>query len=252
MLTAVSTTLLCLLSFCSLCQAAEKLRFEILQSSPHDNQVFTQGLVVDGDNLIESSGHYGQSFVRVYESKTGKVIRQQALPAKIFAEGITLFEHNLYLLSWRESEAFVLDPISLKTKKIFRYQGEGWGITHNGESLFTSDGSHIITEREPSDFSATRRIPVVHAKQGKIDRINELEYAKEHIWANRWKTNFIYAINPNTGEVKGELDLSELVPALYLNSQKHVLNGIAYAPALDAFWVTGKNWPIRYLIKVSL
>ncbi len=234
------------------CLAADKLRFELIESRAHDNRLFTQGLIVDGERLIESSGLYGKSLVRSYEIHSGKTIRQQNLPATFFAEGITRFKDTLYLLTWREGTLFLLDPETLSIRQTLRYKGEGWGITHNGKSLFTSDGSHYIQVRKPSDFSIENTLTVKHATLGKVNQLNELEYANGLIWANRWRSNSIYAIHPHSGEIKAELDLSELVPALYKKSHKHVLNGIAYDPDKNAFWITGKNWPIRHLIKISL
>jgi len=231
-------------------QALETLSYEVITSKDHDTRLFTQGLIVHGDTMIESSGLYNKSFVRIYHTDTGDILKQKALPADIFAEGLTLMANQLYLLTWRKGILFVLDPDTLSIAKTLHYQGQGWGITHSNKLLYTSDGSHVISARDPETFAVIKRLAVKHPQHGRLNSLNELEYARELIWANRWQTNWIYAINPNNGELVGELDLTELVPSLFQNNRQQVLNGIAYDPKQDAFWVTGKNWPVRYLIRI--
>ena len=80
-------------------------------------------------------------------------------------------------------------------------------------------------------------------------RINELEYAKGYIWANIWLSSLIIKINPITGNLAGVYDLADLVIEHASDDGRQVLNGIAYDVREDAFWVTGKLWPKRYLMK---
>jgi len=227
------------------------LAFTVIDTKAHDPQLFTQGLVFDKGNLIESSGLYNKSFVRTYNAQTNKTVRQQKLPNHLFAEGITLFNDQLLLLSWRAGVLTALNPHTLTPLKTLQYEGEGWGITHDGYMLYTSDGSHILTVRTPKSFAIDRTLAVLDPATGqKLDRLNELEFAQDMIWANRWQTNVIYRINPLSGDVTGRVNLETLVPLEHKNSRQSVLNGIAYDPKQDAFWITGKNWPQRHLIKI--
>ena len=63
------------------------------------------------------------------------------------------------------------------------------------------------------------------------------------IYANIWRTDDIIVIDPKTGAVIKKIDMSRLLS----DSDKHenidVLNGIAYNPDKDVFYVTGKYWP---------
>ena len=69
---------------------ATPLRVEVLESFPHDPQAFTQGLLLHGGKLYESTGLYGRSSLREVELATGKVLRRVDLPAAVFGEGLAL------------------------------------------------------------------------------------------------------------------------------------------------------------------
>lgn len=230
----------------------KSLSYTLLQTKPHDPASFTQGLAYKKDTLFESSGLYQKSFVRVYNAAGGQTLRQTLLPPQIFAEGLTLYRNDLYILSWQAGLLHILDSNTLSVRRTLNYSGQGWGITHDEHQFFTSDGSDRIQIRNLNTFTPEKHI-IVHYSNTKntIDRLNELEFARGTLWANRWLTNMIYAINPETGTIKGELDLTRLVPFVARNSKEKVLNGIAYNPEIEAYWVTGKFWPVRYLIRIN-
>lgn len=241
---------LMVVAFAPLAAAAPVLKYKVIETQDHDPQLFTQGLIVSGDTIIESSGLYQKSLVRVYNASTGQIIANQSLSPEIFAEGITRLDDALYLLTWRAGILFVLDANTLRTRKTKRYRGEGWGITHNGEAFFTTDGSNTITQRSLDTFKPEQTLAVVHNGQP-LDRLNELEFADGALWANRWQTPYIYRINPANGTVTGELDLTDLIAPEQSHSMQEVLNGIAYDPVRKAYWVTGKYWDTRYLIEIK-
>lgn len=70
-------------------------------------------------------------------------------------------------------------------------------------------------------------------------------------------TNWIYAVDPLTGEVKKAFDLRELediwerTPGAS-RDRNHVFNGIAYRAETDTFFVTGKNWNVVFEVKLNL
>lgn len=232
--------------------ALKKLGYTLLQTEPHAVDSFTQGLLVAGDTLVESSGLYQRSFVRIYNTHNGAIVREARIPDQLFAEGITAVDNELYLLTWQAGLLLILDPITLATRKTLTYSGQGWGITYDGKRLFTSDGSHRLGVRAPETFKIIDTLNITHPEtHEKLDRLNELEYARGKLWANRWMTNMIYSINPSDGKVMGELDLTRLVPYVVRKDRKRVLNGIAYDAKKDAFWITGKQWPVRYLIRIE-
>jgi glutamine cyclotransferase len=83
-----------------------------------------------------------------------------------------------------------------------------------------------------------------------LSRLNELEYVDGEIWANIWYDDRIARISPADGQVLGFIDLRTLYPQSARGSEA-VLNGIAYDAAAKRLFVTGKNWPQLYEIKVA-
>ena len=225
------------------------LAFSILKTHNHDPNAFTQGWVMDKTDFYESSGLYGKSFIVRY-MQDNQVKQRYTFPKALFAEGLTLFKKELFALTWQKGIVFVFEPKTLKIKRTHRYTGEGWGLTHNNKQLIMSNGTNQLYFRNARDFAKVRALTV---KGGNINwqRLNELEYAKGIIWANIWQTTLIAAINPINGNVMGTVDLNKLVKANTQKPRHQTLNGIAYDAAHDAFWITGKHWPKRYLIKIQ-
>lgn len=213
----------------------------IKKTKPHNPKSFTQGWIKEGDIFYESSGLYGRSFVTRYGNN--KTITNN-LPNQYFAEGLTLFNDALYLLTWKEEILLILDKNNLKITATLPYSGEGWGLTHNGSQLIMSNGSADLLFRNTTDFSITRQITVPLPLQ-----LNELEYVDGVIWANDWKKDDIYAINSEDGCLLARIDLSSLRKQAVTPNNSNVLNGIAYDTKEHGLWVTGKYWPTRYLIE---
>lgn len=232
---------------------APLIEWRVRASLPHDERHYTQGLALHHDQLIESTGLYGSSALYVKELRTGNVVRSVALPRSWFGEGLTVWRERIVTLTWRERVAQWFD-LDLQPLHRFEYSGEGWGITHDDHYLITSDGSAALRFRDPNTFAVERQI-VVRDGVRLINRLNELEYARGLVFANVWQTNRITAIDPKDGRVRGWLDLSALhlsfrKPAGW-NPVEHVLNGIAYDPESDLFYVTGKCWPVLFELEVG-
>lgn len=229
---------------------AEPLELEYRQVDvqPHNTDSFTQGLMQQGDILTETSGLYGKSFIAQYHADTGEVLRHMLLPKDIFAEGVTGLGDALYMLTWKAGKMFVLDPQTLVTRQTVSYQGEGWGLTHNGRSLIMSDGSDMLHFRDPETFEVERTL-TVHSSGRSWSRLNELVYAQGLIWANVWQSSYILAIDPDSGEVKGVANFAELEAENSTRPGHTVLNGIAFDEATKTYWVTGKLWPKRYRVE---
>ncbi len=226
------------------------LSYEILEEAKHDSRSFTQGWEIAGDYIYESSGGYGRSFIRKSEYPNGTVNLEKRLPATWFAEGLTVIGEQLYLLSWRQQKGLLLDTKELKPLAQFHYSGEGWGLCHMNDTLYMSNGSGTLQVFN-SRFQRQGALPLPASDSGKAwKNLNELECAKGLIWANIWQEKRVIAIDPHSGEVKYQLDLSELGSAM--RSSDAVLNGIAYDEHKDAFWFTGKLWPKRYLLRLDL
>ena len=217
-----------------------------LASHPHDPEAFTQGLVVHGAELYESTGTYGQSTLRAVNPATGQVRTRAFLPPDVFGEGTTVLGDNVYVLTWREGTCFVYGTDFLRRAK-FTYDGEGWGLTNDGTHLIMSDGTSTLRFLDPATFKVVRTVRVREGGEDVV-RLNELELIHGRIWANVWETNRIVQIAPDTGEVVGALDLSGLDGGWSKTDPEAVLNGIAFDAARDRVYVTGKRWPKMFEI----
>jgi glutamine cyclotransferase len=224
---------------------------KVINIFPHDSDAFTQGLVYNQGYLYESTGRYGKSTLRKVDIKTGKIIKIINLAQEYFGEGITILGKNIYQLTWRNKTGFVYNLEEFKKIKTFSYEGEGWGITTDGQYLFMSDGSAVISCIDPVTFAVVRKI-IVHEGQKQIGNLNELEFIKGEIWANIFQKDLIVRISPATGKVLGWIDLSLLYSLIPEHNRIDVLNGIAYDHNRNRIFVTGKLWPKIFEIKVLI
>ena len=227
-----------------------KYGYQIVSIYPHDSNAFTQGLILSNGQLLESTGQEGASSLRRVELDTGKVLKKVDVPSPYFAEGIALLNGKIYQLTWQHQVGFIYDAQTFDRVGQFSYQGEGWGLTTDGQSLILSDGTNRIRFIDPSGFRVTRTITVLDGKTP-INDLNELEYVRGEIYANVWHDNRIATIDPQSGRVTSWLDLQGLMPEGELQDPEAVLNGIAYDQANDRLIVTGKLWPRLFEIKIK-
>jgi glutaminyl-peptide cyclotransferase len=224
--------------------------FEVIESYPHDPQAYTQGLELQGRTLYESTGQHGRSSIR--KQRLGEAgARRHDLPPEYFGEGLTLVGDSVVQLTWQEGTAFVYDTATLTPHRTVRYEGEGWGLCHDGTTLFMSDGSAELTLRDPHSFELTGRRTIT-LDGSPLQQINELECVGDFIFANVYMTNWIVQIDKRSGKVVAEFDLTSLTrDSGRPPNREAVLNGIAFDPSDGTFLVTGKLWPTLYRIRLA-
>lgn len=216
----------------------------------HDPSAFTQGLVIHEGKLFESTGQK-QSWIGIVDINTGKPDKKVVLDDAYFGEGITILNNKVYQLTWQNKVGFVYDLKSFKKIGEFEYTSEGWGITHDGHHLIMSDGSEKLTYLDTTTLKPVKTLTVTD-EYGPVKKLNELEYIEGFVFANLWETNTIVKIDPGTAKVVGRLDLSALARDAKMRSpQVDVLNGIAYHPTTKLLLVTGKYWPMIYVLQVK-
>lgn len=234
------------------------MSFQIVKEYPHDVTAFTEGLEYIDGHMYESVGHYGKSDIRKTELETGKIVQQQKMDAKYFGEGMTVLNDKIYQLTYQERTGFVYDKESFKLLKTFSYNTkEGWGMTNDGTHLIYGDGETSLIFLDPATLKEVKRMTVTD-QYGSVAYVNELEYINGFIYANQWRTNLILKIDPANGEVIARADLTDLrrvagIPEPVLNDESapEVLNGIAYDKTGNRIFITGKNWPKIFEIKLD-
>ena len=223
--------------------------YKVIATFPHSTSSYTEGFFYLNGLFYEGTGMTGHSQILVYEP-TGRIVQHTDIAPQYFGEGIVDWGANLYEWTWQTHVGFVYNRATLKPIAQFTYTGEGWGMTHDATHIITSDGTATLRFRNPKDFHEVRSITVTD--QGSpVTLLNELEYIKGEIYANVWHTNRIARISPRDGHVIAWIDLSNLLsPMLQLDTEA-VLNGIAYDAQHDRLFVTGKEWPSIFEIKLT-
>lgn len=227
---------------------ASPTTYEIVASYPHDPSAFLQGLVWHDGGFYESTGLYGKSTLRRVAFPSGEVLKSVSLDKEFFGEGLALVGDHLIQLTWRSKRAFIYDRESFALIGEFPYETEGWGLAYDGSCLILSDGSDTLFFYDPHTYQQTRSLNVTLDGRPLKD-LNELEFIRGEVWANVWHTDIIVRIDPASGQVVGVLDLAGILQDTRRDNDD-VLNGIAYDPAADRIFVSGKRWPLIFEIRV--
>ena len=226
----------------------KEYKLEVVAEYPHDTKSYTQGLFFDDGQLYESTGQHGVSTFRKVDLETGEALKRLDFDKKYFIEGSVMFEGNLYILTWESKVAFVYDAETLEYKSTWKYPREGWGLTTDGKHLIASDGSANLYFMD-GNFKADHKV-LVTLNDRPVRLLNELEYIDGKIWANVYTYDEIVIINPKTGKVSGVIDCKGLLPKKLHTVTTDVLNGIAYNPENGKIYLTGKNWPKLYEVRL--
>ena len=222
-------------------------RVEVLRELSHERDAYTQGLVWWDGVLFESTGREGESTLRRIDPRTGRVEQRIDIPPQYFGEGLSLVDRRLIMLTWRAQRAFSYDRDSFELLDTYRYRGEGWGLCYDGDRLIMSDGSDRLTFRDPVTFEpiGERR---VRLRGRPLHELNELECVDGAVYANVWQTDFIVRIDPESGRVTDYIDAAGLLQGPDRLGAE-VLNGIAWDPEADTFYITGKWWPKMFEVR---
>ena len=221
--------------------------YEVVHEYPHDPSAFTEGLEYRDGFLYESTGLNGRSTLRKVKLETGDVVQRFDIMPDYFGEGITVLGDKIIQLTYQTQTGFVYNRSDFRLERTFNYKGEGWGLTNDGKQIYMSDGTSEIRVWDSSTLAEKMRI-TVHDGDKQISDVNELELVEGELFANVWKTERIARISPADGKILGWIDLTGILAKR--PPEADVLNGIAYDPAGKRLFVTGKNWPKLFEIKL--
>ena len=221
---------------------------EVVAEYPHDTGSYTQGLFFNEGHMYESTGLHGKSTFRKVDLDSGKALEKLDFDKKYFVEGSVMWEDNLYILTWESRLAFIYDANTLEYKSTWKYPREGWGITTDGKHLIASDGSANLYFLD-ENFAQKKKV-LVTIEGRPVRFLNELEYIDGKIWANVYTSDEIVIINPKDGKIEGVIDCRGLLPKQLRTPDTDVLNGIAYDDENGKIYLTGKNWPKLYEVKL--
>lgn len=226
--------------------AAPMVEPVILDSIPHHQAHFTQGLFFDGADIIETTGQYGESGL-YRKNMQGKILDSARLENRYFGEGSIALGDDIFYLTWKSRKAFIYNRKPFALKGEFKIPTEGWGLTYWKDNLLMSNGSNELLQIAPGGFYVCGSIQV--QDEGRpVQLLNELEIVGDTLYANIWKSGLIAVIELPSGKVIRYLDFSKKVEELNRRYPEiDVLNGVAYDGKF--LWITGKYWPYMYKIK---
>ena len=217
--------------------------FTTVTSYPHPTSCFTQGLAFYKGVLYESCGLYGSSLVRTVNLTSGESIISTSIDRKYFAEGLTILNELVYVLTWEEHVVLVYS-LDLKLQSTLPLDSVGWGLTHNGSALIISDGSSTLYYRDPSTMRLLRTVEVVMPSSGgapsPVRDLNDLEWLDGNVMANVWMTTDVVVVD-DSGTVVKVLDGSTQKTAAKGDNYQKVMNGVAWNADTKRLYMTGKS-----------
>jgi len=229
------------------CAQPTPMRFEIVNKIVRSQLGFTQGLEFRDGQMYESTGLVNGTTQLNTISPTGQVKTLVDRGTTVFGEGLTILNDEVFQLTWQNHDVFVYD-LDGKFKRRMRNPRDGWGLTNDGTRLIFSDGGESIYYADPRSFGITRIVRIKSNQPGPVLGLNELEWVKGKIYGNIFTTRFIVRLDPSSGCIEGTAELSGLWNAMTADERasaegnENVLNGIAYEPKSDLFYLTGKRW----------
>ena len=220
------------------------LAVKVHRTLPHDTSAYTQGLLWWDGKLYESTGQYGTSDLRRLDPATGAVEQRVDIEAAYFGEGLARVGDQLIMLTWKAQRAFVFGLDRFDRRHTFRYRGDGWGLCNDGRRLVMSNGSNRLTFRDLHTFEPVGEVAVT-LRGLPLMQLNELECVGDVVYANVYQTDYLVRIDPSSGRVTHQIDASGLLTPAEAR-RADVLNGIAFDPGTEHFYITGKLWPTMY------
>jgi len=230
------------------CPAPVPLRFEVTDKIVRSNVGFTQGLEWRDGKLYESTGAVGGHSGLNTIAPDGKVTNLLEQGTKVFSEGLTILNNEMFQLTWQDHRVFVYG-LDAKLKRTLRNPREGWGLTNDGASLIFSDGGPSFYFADPQTFAIKRAVKIRSNKPGETLGLNELELVDGKLYGNLFQTLTIVRLDPASGCIEASADMGSLWRSMddadkkqVTAGEENVLNGIAYDKATGRFFVTGKRW----------
>lgn len=224
-------------------------RADIVGVYPHDPGAFTQGLLWCEGRLYESTGEEGKSEIREVRLEDGEVLRRAPFPADAWGEGIADWGDEIIGLTLSSGTALRWERDSFVPRGTLACAGQGWGLARMEGALAMSDGSDRLRIVDPESFAVRRTLAVTEGGRP-LRLLNDLAFVGGELFANVFMTDTIARIDPATGAVSARIDLSAIVAQSGRRDIRDVLNGVAYDADGDRLFVTGKNWPRLYEIRV--
>ena len=196
-----------------------------------------KGIVNASDRVWEDVLHY-QTEIQKYLMQIGIELIVKREEGFAYIRQTTDEEGNTVGLVPRKQLGFEISVILVILRQVLEDFDNNLDELYAAECYLTADD---IKERVelflPEKFNRVRLL-------------NELEYIDGKIWANVYTTDLILVIDPESGNVEATVDAAGLLPSRLHGPDTDVLNGIAYDGQSGKIYLTGKNWPLLFEIRL--
>ena len=233
-------------AFAQVCADPSLMQFDVSSKIVRSRVGFTQGLEFRDGVLYESTGNIGGTTQLNTITLGGKVTTLADQGRKVFGEGLTILNDEVFQLTWQERQVFVYDTAG-KLKRQMRNPRDGWGLSHYGTNLMFTDGGPSLYYADPKTFKIGKSV-TIRAGKDAVAGVNELERVDGKLYGNIFTTRSIVRFDAQTGCIEAIADLGVLWEVMTpderasTNSAENVLNGIAYDAKTGLFYLTGKRW----------
>jgi glutamine cyclotransferase len=222
------------------------MQFDVSSKIVRSRTGFTQGFEFRDGLLYESTGSVGGTTQLNTITLDGKVTTLADQGRRVFGEGLTILNDEIFQLTWQERTVFVYDLQGKLTRQM-RNPRDGWGLAHDGTSLLFTDGGPMLYYADPKTFKLGKSVRI-RAGKSEVAHVNELERVDGKLYANIFTTRSIVRFDPETGCIDAVANLGSLWEVMTPEErastmgEENVLNGIAYDAKTGLFYLTGKRW----------
>ncbi|GAB1224115.1 hypothetical protein ENUP19_0173G0020 [Entamoeba nuttalli] len=225
----------------------EQHSISINKTYPHSKDCYTQGLIIENNNLYESCGMYGHSSINKYSFPSLQLLHTTQLNNSEFGEGITMVNNTLIMLTWKEHKCHLINPSTLDIKSTLFYPLHGWGITNDlNQTIYVSDGSNkireIIIKNNEIQIEKEWR---VQRGNGFVKELNEMQFIDNKLYINVYWEDKIIIVDLKTKYVIGEIWCN-----INRSGNEEVFNGIAQINS-NTLLVTGKYWNKMFELTIN-
>lgn len=224
---------------------------EVVQLLPHDRTAVTEGLSLLTDEiLLESTGLYGRSSRRLLEVRTGSLLNVESLRPELYATGVTALGTGVGLQVTELEELvqfFDTETLALIEERSIDLELTGVCVDAAGGPLRAATSDGLLHALDAGDLSILESI-TPRVAQSPLPPLTDLTCVGDTVWGVVAETAVLVRMNPATGAVTAITDLAALTPAGLASND--VLSGVAYRPASDSWFVTGRRWDVLYEIQL--
>lgn len=224
---------------------------EVVQLLPHDRTAVTEGLSLLTDEiLLESTGLYGRSSRRLLEVGTGSLLNVESLRPELYATGVTALGAGVGLQVTGLEELvqfFDTETLALIEERSIDLELTGVCVDAAGGPLRAATSDGLLHALDAGDLAILESI-TPRVAQSPLPPLTDLTCVGDTVWGVVAETAVLARINPTTGAVTAITDLAALTPAGLASND--VLSGVAYRPASDSWFVTGRRWDVLYEIQL--